>query len=59
MFDTVRELGIGFVDYSPLGRGFLSGAISLTTDDLSRIDRAAPQGAVSGDRYADMSGVHI
>jgi aryl-alcohol dehydrogenase-like predicted oxidoreductase len=24
---TVRELGIGFVPYSPLGRGFLSGAI--------------------------------
>jgi aryl-alcohol dehydrogenase-like predicted oxidoreductase len=25
---TVRELGIGFVPYSPLGRGFLTGAIS-------------------------------
>jgi len=25
---TVRELGIGFVPYSPLGRGFLSGAIT-------------------------------
>ena len=24
---TVRELGIGFVPYSPLGRGFLTGAI--------------------------------
>src|SRR4029078_1746222 len=24
---TVRELGIGFVAYSPLGRGFLSGRI--------------------------------
>jgi aryl-alcohol dehydrogenase-like predicted oxidoreductase len=24
---TVRELGIGFVSYSPLGRGFLTGAI--------------------------------
>src|SRR5277367_3111092 len=25
---TVRELGIGFVPYSPLGRGFLTGTIS-------------------------------
>lgn len=37
---TVRELGIGFVPYSPLGRGFLSGAITkpedLATDDYRR-----------------------
>jgi aryl-alcohol dehydrogenase-like predicted oxidoreductase len=25
---TIRELGIGFVPYSPLGRGFLSGTIT-------------------------------
>ncbi|MBC7448769.1 MAG: aldo/keto reductase [Hymenobacteraceae bacterium] len=30
---TCRELGIGFVPYSPLGRGFLSGQIK-TIDDL-------------------------
>jgi len=29
---TLRELGIGFVPYSPLGRGFLSGAITKTAD---------------------------
>jgi aryl-alcohol dehydrogenase-like predicted oxidoreductase len=29
---TVRELGIGFVAYSPLGRGFLSGRITSTED---------------------------
>ena len=132
---TLRELGIGLVAYSPLGRGVLTGAISsldnlapddfrrnnprfaedaltanlrlvnevkslafgksitpgqlalawvlaqdpsivpipgtkrrsyveqnamataivLTTDDLARLDAAIPVGAVTGDRYPDMS----
>ncbi len=34
---TVRELGIGFVAYSPLGRGFLSGSIR-SIDDLDEND---------------------
>jgi len=29
---TIRELGIGFVPYSPLGRGFLTGAIKSVND---------------------------
>jgi len=29
---TIRELGIGFVPYSPLGRGFLTGAINKISD---------------------------
>jgi aryl-alcohol dehydrogenase-like predicted oxidoreductase len=37
---TVRELGIGFVPYSPLGRGFLTGQIrkfdDLAADDFRR-----------------------
>ncbi|EJT03109.1 aldo/keto reductase [Rhizobium sp. CCGE 510] len=37
---TCRELGIGFVPYSPLGRGFLTGAIrkvdDLAADDFRR-----------------------
>jgi aryl-alcohol dehydrogenase-like predicted oxidoreductase len=37
---TARELGIGLVPYSPLGRGFLTGAItdvnSLAADDFRR-----------------------
>src|SRR5205807_1328202 len=35
---TVRELEIGFVAYSPLGRGFLSGAFR-SLDDLPEDDR--------------------
>jgi aryl-alcohol dehydrogenase-like predicted oxidoreductase len=38
----VRELGIGFVAYSPLGRGFLSGQIrsvdDLAADDFRRVN---------------------
>ncbi len=34
---TCRELGIGFVAYSPLGRGYLTGAIS-SRDDLTEED---------------------
>jgi aryl-alcohol dehydrogenase-like predicted oxidoreductase len=134
---TVRELGIGFVAYSPLGRGFLTGqlrrfedlapddwrrhrprfqgenfqknlklvdrvrgiaatkqvtpaqlalawlmaqegvvpipgtkrrknleenvvaaGITLTREDLQRIDAVAPKGAASGERYEDMSVVN-
>jgi len=40
LLDTVRELGIGFVAYSPLGRGFLTGSIKkfedLAQDDWRR-----------------------
>ncbi|HEY1358101.1 MAG TPA: aldo/keto reductase [Thermoleophilaceae bacterium] len=32
VLDTVRELGIGFVAYSPLGRGFLTGEITSPED---------------------------
>ena len=32
LFAVTRELGIGFVPYSPLGRGFLSGAIRSIED---------------------------
>jgi aryl-alcohol dehydrogenase-like predicted oxidoreductase len=135
---TVRQLGIGFVAYSPIGRGFLSGrfktlddlepndyrrlsprfqgenfdknldvvrrieeiarskgvtpaqlalawvlsrgndivpipgsksihhleeniaaaAISLTPDELARIDEVAPKGVAAGDRYPSMSAVN-
>ncbi|MDI6773648.1 MAG: aldo/keto reductase [bacterium] len=35
---TCRELGIGFVPYSPLGRGFLTGTVR-SPDDLAADDR--------------------
>jgi aryl-alcohol dehydrogenase-like predicted oxidoreductase len=44
VLQTLHELGIGFVAYSPLGRGFLSGQIR-TIDDLPENDfrRAIPR----------------
>ncbi len=36
MLSTLEELGIGFVPYSPLGRGFLTGKI----DDKTKFDRS-------------------
>ncbi len=45
---TLEELGIGFVPYSPLGKGFLTGRIDETTtfrssDLRSRIPRFEPE----------------
>ncbi|MCJ8154244.1 aldo/keto reductase [Chryseobacterium sp. SSA4.19] len=37
VIETLKELGIGFVAYSPLGRGFLSGQIK-SIDDLPEND---------------------
>lgn len=37
---AVRELGIGFVPYSPLGRGFLTGAITRISDLGEKDSRA-------------------
>jgi aryl-alcohol dehydrogenase-like predicted oxidoreductase len=138
LLPTVRELGIGYVAYSPLGRGFLTGqlrrfedlpaddwrrhrprfqgenfnknlqlvdrvkeiaatkdvtpaqlalawllaqegvvpipgtkrrknleenvaalGITLTSEDLKRIDEAAPKGSASGERYEDMTAVNL
>jgi len=40
VLDTARELGVGFVAYSPLGRGFLTGALTspdqFAEDDFRR-----------------------
>lgn len=37
LFETMAELGVGFVSYSPLGRGFLTGELK-TPDDLHEGD---------------------
>jgi aryl-alcohol dehydrogenase-like predicted oxidoreductase len=45
---TLRELGIGFVPYSPLGRGFLTGAIR-TLDALDPTDFRRHQPRMQGE----------
>jgi len=47
---TVRELGIGFVPYSPLGRGFLTGAIK-SLDDLAPEDRRRTYPRFQGENF--------
>ena len=44
VLETVRELGIGFVAYSPLGRGFLTGSFK-TPEDIPENDwrRSSPR----------------
>lgn len=47
---TVRELGIGFVPYSPLGRGFLTGQIKRL-DDLDADDYRRNSPRFQGDNF--------
>jgi hypothetical protein len=49
LLPTVRELDIGYVAYR----------ITLTSEDLERIDQAAPKGAATGARYEDMDAVNL
>jgi aryl-alcohol dehydrogenase-like predicted oxidoreductase len=49
---TLRDLGIGFVPYSPLGRGFLTGALR-SLDDLDEGDFRRYQPRFQGDNLAD------
>jgi aryl-alcohol dehydrogenase-like predicted oxidoreductase len=48
---TLRELGIGFVAYSPLGRGFLTGAIK-SIDDLDENDTRRRHPRFAGENFA-------
>ncbi len=47
---TVRELGIGFVGYSPLGRGFLTGAFAKP-DDIPDGDYRRNSPRFQGDNF--------
>ncbi len=50
VLQTCRELGIGFVAYSPLGRGFLTGAIK-SVDDLAPDDFRRTNPRFVGDNF--------
>jgi aryl-alcohol dehydrogenase-like predicted oxidoreductase len=50
VFSTIKELGIGFVPYSPLGRGYLTGMLNQDTkfypenDNRQVLPRYTPEG---------------
>jgi aryl-alcohol dehydrogenase-like predicted oxidoreductase len=50
VLDTVRELGIGFVAYSPLGRGFLTGRFQRF-DDLPEDDYRRKNARFQGENF--------
>jgi len=56
---TLEELGIGFVPFSPLGKGFLTGKITPDTafsnlDFRNQIPRFAPEARAANQRLVDL-----
>jgi aryl-alcohol dehydrogenase-like predicted oxidoreductase len=56
---TLEELGIGFVPFSPLGKGFLTGAITPTTelgdnDFRSKLPRFTPEARQANQAMVDL-----
>jgi aryl-alcohol dehydrogenase-like predicted oxidoreductase len=61
LLPTLEELGIGFVAYSPLGRGFLTGTINETTtfdssDFRNSLPRFTPQARKANQALVDLLG---
>jgi aryl-alcohol dehydrogenase-like predicted oxidoreductase len=59
VLDACDELGIGFVPYSPLGKGFLTGAISTDTklektDFRANIPRFQPEALAKNAAFVDL-----
>jgi aryl-alcohol dehydrogenase-like predicted oxidoreductase len=48
---TIRELGIGFVPYSPLGRGFLTGTITKPSDLIESDARTQRMPRFAGENF--------
>jgi aryl-alcohol dehydrogenase-like predicted oxidoreductase len=61
MIPTLEELGIGFVPFSPLGKGFLTGAINKDTqfdksDFRNVVPRFSPENRESNQAVVDLIG---
>ena len=61
LIPTLEELGIGFVPYSPLGKGFLTGAIKESTtfdstDFRSTLPRFTPEALKTNQALIDLLG---
>jgi len=61
IFPVLQELGIGFVPFSPLGRGFLTGKISETTefdknDFRHNVPRFTPENRKANQALVDVIG---
>lgn len=59
LFSVLEELGIGFVPFSPLGRGFLTGKIDASTtfdegDIRSTVPRFSPEARTANQSVVDL-----
>jgi aryl-alcohol dehydrogenase-like predicted oxidoreductase len=59
LLPTLEELGIGFVPYSPLGRGFLTGALTAntkfeSTDFRNNLPRFSPEALRANQALVDL-----